>query len=408
MRNVLTFVLAGGKGERLNPLTQDRAKPAVPFGGIYRIIDFTLSNCVNSDLRRIYVLIQYKSFSLQKHIVTGWDDVVSTQLGEFIEVIPAQQRIHTDWYKGTADAIHQNIFAIEDHDPELVLILAGDHLYKMDYTKLVKEHKDRGADMTVACMSMPKEDSIHFGVIEVDKKGFVTGFQEKPEKPKTIPGKPKEFYGSMGIYLFNKNVLIEELEKDAEIEDSNHDFGKDIIPMMIRAKKKVLSYDFMEFGKPNTYWRDIGTRDAYYQANMELVGNKPPFNLYDRKWPLRTHHSQYPPVRVQTAVDGDSVSEGVIVDSVVSPGCTVEGGYIEKSVLSPNVTVKRNATVRNSIIMDGCVINENVQIQNAIVDKQNIISAGDRIGFDLEQDRKRFVVTSSGIVIVSKRVLTDK
>ncbi|MCR4337163.1 MAG: sugar phosphate nucleotidyltransferase, partial [Candidatus Omnitrophica bacterium] len=278
MRDVLTFIMAGGKGERLNPLTRDRAKPAVPFGGIYRIIDFTLSNCVNSGLRRVYVLIQYKSFSLQKHILAGWD-VVSTQLGEFIDVLPPQQRIGSDWYLGTADAIYQNSYAIRDHNPESVLILAGDHIYKMNYQKMIAFHQEKGADMTVACIPMPVDTAAGFGVIEVDADNRVQGFQEKPDKPKTIPGDPNRILASMGIYLFNKDVLLKELELDAKDKASSHDFGKNIIPSMLKNKRKVYVYQHVDENNNPRYWRDIGTRDAYYEANMDLVKLQPEFDL---------------------------------------------------------------------------------------------------------------------------------
>jgi len=287
MREVLTFLLAGGRGERLDPLTRDRTKPAVPFGGIYRIIDFTLSNCVNSGLRRIYVLTQYKSFSLQKHLLAGWD-IVSNQLGEFIDVIPAQQRISSEWYRGTADAIYQNMYAIQDINPQLVLILAGDHVYKMNYREMIQYHKEKRADVTVACIPMPRSTSKDFGVIEVDKKNHVRGFLEKPEKPKTIPGRPKEISASMGIYLFNRNVLKEELDVDAKNSSSDHDFGKNVIPQMLRNKRKIYVYNFVDHMNRPKYWRDIGTRDAYYQANMDLLGKKAAFNLYEKDWPLRT------------------------------------------------------------------------------------------------------------------------
>ena len=398
-RNVLTFVLAGGKGERLNPLTRDRAKPAVPFGGNYRIIDFTLSNCINSGLRRIYVLIQYKSFSLQKHILAGWD-VVSTQLGEFIDVIPAQQRLGQDWYKGTADAIYQNIYAINDHAPELVLILAGDHLYKMDYQKLINAHLANQADVTVPCIRMPREEAPHFGVIEVDDRNFICGFQEKPQAPKTIPGDPEAIYASMGIYLFNAKVLVSELERDAVDVRSDHDFGKNIIPKMLAAGKKLLAYNF---GEQSNYWRDIGTRDAYYQANMDLVREKSPFDLYDKTWPLRTHHSHYPPVCLKTVHQGGKNVAGAAVDAIISPGCFIEGARVERSVLSPLVTVRRGALIQDSVIMEGVVVGEGAQIRNAIIDKHVVIPAGEKIGYDLEIDRARFAVTASGIVIVAKK-----
>ncbi len=398
-KQVLTFILAGGKGERLNPLTRDRAKPAVPFGGIYRIIDFTLSNCINSGLRRIFVLIQYKSFSLQRHILSGWD-VVSSQLGEFIDVIPAQQRLGEDWYKGTADAIFQNLYAIHDYTPEYILILAGDHLYKMDYQKMLVDHVKNGADVTVACIKMPKEESPHFGVIEVDKNSFISGFREKPQEPRTIPGEPDKIYASMGIYLFSRKALIQELERDSVDVRSDHDFGKNIIPKMLSAKKKVFAYDF---GQQSTYWRDIGTRDAYYQANMDLVRLAPAFNLYDKTWPLRTHYSHYPPVLMKSVCDKEKCSTGMVVDSIISPGCVIEGGRVERSVLSPQVIVRSNGAVQDSVILEGVVIGEGAQVKNAIIDKQVHVPPGEKIGYDLELDRKRFAVTASGIVIVAKR-----
>ncbi len=399
MRSVLTFIMAGGKGERLHPLTRDRAKPAVPFGGIYRIVDFTLSNCINSGLRRIFVLIQYKSFSLQKHIVAGWD-VVSTQLGEFIDVIPAQQRLGEDWYKGTADAIYQNIYAINDHNPELVLILAGDHLYKMNYQKMIEKHLKMDADVSVACIKMPKEEAINFGVIEVDQDSFICGFQEKPSVPKTIPQEPDTIFASMGIYLFNKKTLVTELESDSTDVKSEHDFGKNIIPKMVSAKKKVYAYNF---GQQSDYWRDIGTRDAYYQANMDLIRPHPPLSLYDKSWPLRTHYSHYPPVLMRTVQEKSQKMLGLVVDSIISPGCIIEGGRVERSVLSPLVTVRRNASVKDSVIMEGSLIGSGARIKNAIIDKQVIIPDGEKIGYDLDLDRTRFAVTTSGIVIVAKK-----
>ncbi len=397
MRDVLTFILAGGKGERLDPLTRDRAKPAVPFGGIYRIADFTLSNCVNSGLRRIFVLTQYKSFSLQRHILEGWN-IYSNQLGEFIDVVPAQQRISSDWYRGTADAIYQNLNMVGDYDPKLVLILAGDHVYKMDYRKLIEYHLDKGADMTVACITMPKNDSIHFGVVEVNKQNMVVGFQEKPEKPKTIPGNPEAIFGSMGIYLFNADVLKKELGMDAGKADSDHDFGKNIIPQMVARKLKVFAYDFAKESE-TPYWRDIGTRDSYYQANMDLCGANPKFNLYDKSWPLRTHHHHYPPLRVYTT----GKTPGTIIDSLVAGGCVLESGQIQHSVVSNNVVIKDGVLIKNSVIMDSVTIGKGAQIQGAIIDKDVDIPAGARIGFDPAVDRQRFVLTTSGIVIVAKK-----
>ncbi len=398
MRDVLTFILAGGKGERLDPLTRDRAKPAVPFGGIYRIIDFALSNCVNSGLRRIFILTQYKSFSLQRHILEGWN-IYSNQLGEFIDVVPAQQRISSDWYRGTADAIYQNLNMVGDYNPKLVLILAGDHVYKMDYRKLIDYHLEKGADLTVSCVTMPKEDSIHFGVVEVNKQNMVTGFQEKPEKPKTIPASPNEIFGSMGIYLFNADLLKKELLADAAKSDSDHDFGKNIIPQMIAKKLKVYAYDFAKENEASSYWRDIGTRDSYYQANMDLCGPKPKFDLYDNSWPLRTHYHHYAPFRVYTT----GKTPGTIVDSLVASGCVLESAQIEHSVVSNNVVIRDGVLIKNSVIMDSVTIGKGAQIQGVIIDKDVDIPAGTKIGFYPDMDRQRFVLTTSGIVIVAKK-----
>jgi len=400
MRDVLTFILAGGKGERLDPLTRDRAKPAVPFGGIYRIVDFTLSNCVNSGLRRIYVLIQYKSFSLQKHILAGWD-IVSSQLGEFIDVIPAQQRISSDWYKGTADAIHQNVYAIEDCDPDLVLILAGDHIYKMNYQKMIDFHKSREADVTVACIPMPQETSEHFGVIEVDDHYAVRGFQEKPKTPKVIPGIPDKIFASMGIYLFNKDILVSELEKDSKAH-SDHDFGKNIIPQMLKSGRRVYVHNFVDKNNEPLYWRDIGTRDAYYQANMDLVGPAPKFDLYDKTWPVRTYHAQYPPIKIMSTQPNQG-STGSTLDSVIAGGCIINGADVIRSVLSSNVRIAKGAEVIESVLMEGVAVGENARIKNAIIDKEVVIPANAKIGYDLNSDRKRFAVTTSGIVIVPKK-----
>lgn len=403
MRDVLTFILAGGKGERLNPLTRDRAKPAVPFGGIYRIVDFTLSNCVNSGLRRIYVLIQYKSFSLQKHILSGWD-IVSSQLGEFIDVIPAQQRIGSDWYKGTADAIYQNVYVIQDHNPDLVLILAGDHIYKMNYGKMIHFHKMMKADMTVACVLMPKETAVNFGVIEVDQQHRIKGFSEKPSAPKTAPGDPSKIFASMGIYLFNKDVLLSELEIDARDSTSEHDFGKNVILQMLKNKRRIYVHNFCDekTGQP-LYWRDIGTRDAYYQANMDLVKPLPEFNLYDKSWPVRTYHAQYPPIKISSVQSGRKENPGSIVDSIFAGGCVVTGAHIERSVVSSNVRIHNDAHIQDSIIMEGVVVGAHSKIKNAIIDKEVIIPPHSTIGYDLETDKKRFDLTTSGVVIVAKK-----
>ena len=401
MREVLTFILAGGKGERLDPLTRDRAKPAVPFGGIYRIIDITLSNCINSVLRRVFVLIQYKSFSLQKHILSGWD-VFSSQLGEFIDVLPPQQRIGSDWYKGTADAIFQNLYAIYDYDPKYILILAGDHIYKMDYKKMIDFHQRMNADMTVACIQMPKETSTNFGVIEVDGENRVCGFQEKPPDPKTIPGNPGKIFASMGIYLFNRQVLIDELGEDAK-SDSDHDFGKNVIPQMLKNQRKIYLHNFADEQNRPKYWRDIVTRDAYYLANMDLVGLRPQFNLYDKQWPVRTYHEQYPPIKTMSVGQDNTVNAGAVVDSLLAGGCVIKGGEVIRSVLSSNVYIDNHATISDSIVMEGVTVGAHAKIKNAIIDKQVTIPPHSQIGYDLESDRKRFAVTTSGIVIVAKR-----
>ena len=403
MRELLTFILAGGKGERLHPLTQDRAKPAVPFGGAYRIIDFTLSNCINSGLRRIYVLIQYKSFSLQEHILTGWD-VFSRQLGEFIDVIPPQQRIGWDWYLGTADAIYQNLYAIFDHQPERVLILAGDHIYKMDYRKLIDYHKDTGADVTVACVSAPKEDAIHYGVVEVDKKGRVCGFQEKPHEPKTIPGKPDRIFASMGIYLFNRTALVESLEFDAK-EKTQHDFGKNIIPQMVAQQKKVYTYNFVDQDGNPEYWRDIGTRDAYYQANMDLINPHPSIDIYDRSWPVRAYPTGYPPTKMVAAEPSKRAQRSHVFNSLIADGCIIDGAKVNRSIVSANVFIGKNAVVSDSLILGNVRIGEHAEIKNSIIDREVIVPPYTRIGFGLKHDRERFAVTSSGIVIVPKRAV---
>jgi len=404
MREVLTFILAGGKGERLNPLTRDRAKPAVPFGGIYRIVDFTLSNCINSGLRNIYILIQYKSFSLQKHILAGWD-IFSSQLGEFIDIIPAQQRIGSDWYKGTADAIFQNVYAIQDIDPELVLILAGDHIYKMDYREMIGFHRDMDADMTVACVQMPKETSRDFGVIEVDDDSRVCGFQEKPANPRTIPEDESKIFASMGIYLFKTSSLFEELKQDAESLTSQHDFGKNVIPQMLKNDRKVCVYNFSDKDGKSQYWRDIGTRDAYYEANMDLVKAKPEFNLYEKEWPVRTYHEQYPPIKLLTTSMNGKKSVASVVDSLISAGCVIKGGHVKRSVLSTNVKIFSQAEVSDSILMDSVIVGEQAKIKNAIIDKAVTIPPNAKIGYDLKLDKKRFDVTTSGVVIVAKKSL---
>jgi len=401
MRKVLTFIMAGGKGERLLPLTKDRTKPAVPFGGIYRIIDFTLSNCINSGLRKIYILTQYKSASLQRHIRLGWNFLPS-ELGQFIELLPAQQRIGDSWYLGTADAIYQNLYALEMDRPDEVLILAGDHIYKMNYYSMIDVHREQDADLTVGVVEIEKNKSKHLGVVEVDASGRVTGFYEKPANPKTIPGKPDKIYGSMGIYVFNQSVLMQELLEDAKNHKSSHDFGKDIIPQMLKKGMKVVAYNFRDKDRNEEYWRDIGTIDAYYEANMELIQVNPTFNLYDQEWPLRTFQEQYPPVKTVHSGDREEGRVGLVLDSVVSEGCVVSGGRVQRSILSPNVRINSFSEVYDSILMEGVNVGRYAKIKRAIIDKDVSIPQGMIIGFNLEEDKKRFFVSDSGIVVVAK------
>jgi len=394
---VLTIILAGGRGERLYPLTRDRAKPAVPFGGIYRIIDFTLSNCVNSGIRHIYALTQYKSISLHRHIQLGWS-TLSAPLGEFIEVIPAQQRIDEQWYQGTADAIFQNIYTLQEERPDLLLILSGDHIYKMDYRKMIAFHLEKKADLTVATIHMNRAFSREFGVIEVDGDWRIVGFQEKPEEPKTIPGDPEGILASMGVYVFNVEVLVRRLIEDAR-SDSSHDFGKDIIPAMIR-KDRVFAFDFKEGDRGGTgYWRDVGTIDAYFEANMDMVSLMPQLNLYDPQWPILTYQPPYPPAKTVHAEEGRT---GTVVNSIVSNGCIISGGSVKRSILSPRVRVHSYVEIEDSILLDGVDVGRHAKIRRAIIDKEIQIPEGMEIGYNLDEDAKRFTVTPSGIVVVPK------
>jgi glucose-1-phosphate adenylyltransferase len=401
MRKVLTFIMAGGKGERLLPLTKDRTKPAVPFGGIYRIIDFTLSNCINSGMRKIYILTQYKSASLQRHIRLGWNFLPS-ELGQFIELLPAQQRVGDSWYLGTADAIYQNLYTLEMDRPDEVLILAGDHIYRMNYYSMIDVHREKNADLTVGVVEVEKSKAKQLGVVEVDADGRVTGFFEKPANPKTIPGKPDKIYGSMGIYVFNQSILMQELLEDAKNNKSSHDFGKDIIPQMLKKGMKVVAYNFRDKDRNEEYWRDIGTIDAYYEANMELIQVNPTFNLYDQEWPLRTFQEQYPPVKTVHSGDQEEGRVGLVLDSVVSEGCVVSGGRVQRSILSPNVRINSFSEVYDSILMEGVNVGRYAKIKRAIIDKDVSIPQGMIIGFNLEEDKKKFFVSESGIVVVAK------
>jgi glucose-1-phosphate adenylyltransferase len=405
MRDVLTVILAGGKGTRLEPLTRDRAKPAVPFGGVYRIIDFTLSNCLNSDLRKILVLTQYKARSLDRHIRQGWS-FLSPELNEFVDVLPPQQRIDENWYKGTADALYQNIYSMEQVDAKYVLILAGDHIYKMNYAHMIESHIQRRADITIGCIPIPLSESRQFGVMNVDEQQRVQSFEEKPATAKPMPGDPKHFLGSMGIYVFSARVMYELLCEDAARPDSAHDFGKNIIPMMIENGMRVDAYPFRDLnGKPTPYWRDVGTLDAYYQANMDLVEIDPVLNLYDSDWPIHTWMQPLPPPKFVFNSEGPAgiARRGEALDSMVCPGCIISGGSVRRSILSPQVRVNSFAVVEDSILLDRVDVGRHTRIRRAIVDKDVKIPPGVRIGYDLEADRRRgFTITESGIVVIPK------
>lgn len=400
-KSVVTFILAGGKGERLFPLTKDRAKPAVPFGGIYRIIDITLSNCVNSGLRRIHTLIQYKSISLQRHIQLGWN-FFNRELGEYIDVIPAQQRVGATWYLGTADAIYQNIYTIDQEKPEHVLILAGDHIYKMDYASMIDFHRAHDADLTVAVVELDREMGPGVGVLEVSPDKHIKGFQEKPTQPKTIPGKPHMIYASMGIYVFKRSALEEELIDDAR-KNTSHDFGKDIIPQMLKKKRRVFAYIFKDENKNEAqYWRDIGTLDAYYDANMDLIQVKPIFNLYDQDWPIRTYQEQHPPAKTVFAGDENPERMGLVLDSLIAGGCVVSGGRVQRSILAPRVRVNSYSEIYDSILMEGVQVGRYAKIRRAIIDKDVVIPPGAVIGYNAKDDKKRFSISDGGVVVVAK------
>jgi glucose-1-phosphate adenylyltransferase len=406
---VLTLILAGGKGTRLDPLTRDRAKPAVPFGGLYRIVDFTLSNCINSNLRRVLVLTQYKARSLDRHIAAGWS-FLSRQLDEYIDVLPPQQRIDEHWYKGTADAIYQNIYSIEKADPRHVLILAGDHIYKMDYGDMIRQHLDRGADLTIGCLPVPLRDGNQFGIVDLDSQDRVTGFVEKPREPPPMPDNPSLCLASMGIYIFAARLMYELLCQDATRPDSDHDFGKNIIPGMI-GSQKVYAYRFRDKNRKSVpYWRDVGTLDAYYQANMDLIQVDPVLNLYDREWPIRTFQPQLPPPKFVFCDEGPPhlARRGEAHDSMVCQGCIVSGGHVRRSILSPSVRVNSYAVVEDSILFEGVDVGRHSRIRRAIIDKDVKIPANSTIGYDRDHDRQRgFALTEQGVVVIAKAELPE-
>ena len=401
-RDTLALILAGGRGSRLKQLTQWRAKPAVPFGGKFRIIDFPLSNCMNSGIRRVGVLTQYKAHSLILHIQRGWG-FLRGELGEYVELLPAQQRIdETSWYSGTANAVYQNIDILRNHGPRFVLILAGDHIYKMDYGPMLAYHVEQGADMTVGCMEVPIGEASAFGIMSVDADRRVVKFAEKPAAPEHMPGAPELALASMGIYIFNTAFLYEQLIKDADVAGSSHDFGHDIIPSVI-GKYRVMAYPFRD---PDTgkraYWRDVGTVDAYWRANMELIAVTPELNLYDQEWPIWTYQEQWPPAKF---VFNDEGRRGMAVDSMVSGGCIISGATVRRSLLFSNVQVNSASLVEDAVVLPDVSIGERCRLRKVVIDKGCDIPSDTVIGEDRAQDFKRFYITDSGVVVVTPEML---
>ena len=403
--DALVMILAGGEGKRLLPLTKDRAKPAVPFGGRYRIIDFVLNNFINSGFFKIKVLTQYKSDSLNKHITRGW--ALSPFLNQYVDLAPAQMRTGLEWYRGTADAIYQNVFHITDEDPDYVCIFGGDHVYKMDVSQMLDFHKAKNADLTISAIPIPIEEASEFGIIEVDDNWKLINFVEKPQnKPKSIPGQPDKCLASMGNYIFNKNTLLEALNEDERIETSSHDFGKNVIPMLLNEGKEIYIYNFAKNECPGItdaergYWRDVGSIDAYWQANMDLLDSNPELNLYSKDWPLRTFNYNYPPAKFIWQ-EGDRV--GMATNSMVSEGCVVSGGSISRCVLSPKVRINSYSQVYESILMENVNVGRYSRIKRAIIDKNVEIPPNTRIGYDREEDiRRGFHVSPNGVTVVPK------
>lgn len=394
LEQTLAMILAGGVGERLYPLTKVKAKPAVPFGGIYRIIDFTLSNCLHSGIRRIFVLTQHKSLPLDRHLWLGWSSLFRTELGEFLATVPPQQRLVREWYRGTADAVFQNIDLLSHERPKFVLILAGDHVYRMDYRAMLQFHLSKNAEVTIACTTVPIKDASRFGVMEVDENDKIIGFEEKPQKPKSLPNDPSHSLISMGIYLFNTETLVRAVIQDAKRTDSDHDFGKNVIPSLVQQGAQVFAFNIRKELPPLFhYWQDIGTLDSYYDAHMELVSPNPSFPLHDDEWTIRTYLPPLPPA----VLKGDAV----VRCCVVSPGCVIEEeAIVEHSILSPGVYIGKGAVVRRSILLHRVRVSEGCHLEKVIVDEDVTIPQGEQIGVDLEQDRKRFTVTERGVVIV--------
>jgi glucose-1-phosphate adenylyltransferase len=404
MLNVLAILLAGGAGERLYPLTRDIAKPGVPFGGVYRIIDFTLSNCVNSNVRRIFILTQYKSLELNRHIRDGWQ-IVSSELGEFVEVLPPMKRVSEEWYRGTADAVYQNLHSILTEAPDYVLMLSADHIYKMDYGDMIEWHSAKDADITIATIQVDPGEAGRFGVAQIDHDYRVYGFEEKPKHGNPVRSvfNPEMISASMGIYVFSTKVLIDELLADAEDENSAHDFGRDVLPKCLQ-RRRVVAYDFNDINASAArYWRDVGTLDAYYEANMDLIAVSPEFNLYDTRWPIRMRAIQAPPAKFVFAVEGQRI--GVATDSIVAPGCIISGGRVNRSVLGPFVRINSYSEIDDSIVMPRARIGRYSRVRRAILDENVVLPENSRIGFDREEDRALGrVVTDSGITVVASPV----
>ncbi len=397
LRDVVAVLLAGGAGERLYPLTRDRAKPAASFGGPYRIIDFTLSNCINSGLRKVFIVTQYKSQSLNRHIRMGWT-TVNTEFGEFIEILPPQKRVGENWYLGTADAVYQNLYSLERERPRWAIVLSGDHIYKMDYGKMLDAHIALGAQLTVAAIEIPLGESRRFGVLEVDDRSRVTGFREKPESAPPTPWNPEFCLGSMGVYIFDMDVLVREVVRDAE-EPTSHDFGRDVIPKLVEGGAAVYAHLFWDENKKESkYWRDVGTLDAYYDASMDLIQVDPVFNLYDPEWPTWTYQPQLPPAKFVFSEDG---RRGHATQSIVSSGCIVSGSYVQRSILCPNVRVHSYCDVQDSILMPDAVVRRHSRIRRTIVDREVEIPVGAVIGYDPAEDRRRHTVSEGGVVVVT-------
>ena len=404
-KNTFAMILAGGRGSRLGPLTDWRAKPAVPFGGKFRIIDFPLSNCINSGVRRIGVATQYKAHSLLQHLQRGWS-FLAGQFKESIELLPAQQRQGESWYKGTADAVFQNIDILRDYEPEFILILAGDHIYKMDYGKMIAQHVRLQADMTVACLDVPLADAKAFGVMAVDSERRVVEFAEKPSDPAPIPGDPTRALASMGVYVFNAAFLYEQLQRDADEPKSSHDFGKDIIPYLV-PRYRVYAHRFSDScvsvnGNQVPYWRDVGTIDSYWEANMELCRVTPDLNMYDGEWPIWTYQEQLPPAKF---VFDDEARRGMAVDSLVSGGCIISGASIRRSLLFSNVRVASHSMIEDSVILPDVHIGEHVRLRKVVVDKRAHVPDGLEVGFDRRRDKQRFHVTETGVTLITAEML---